>query len=243
MFSMKSSMIFYNELQRHNWIRKMMQKDLMINDDKWSEIVMTMKKKMISLKIYDIKLDSELTKKKLWTMIAKIIIIFDKEIESMSQNWLHKTLIIMTQWLNNNERWRAQHWEWTHENIQCQRKLQEEIKDDNVDQLLLMSWNATTLLMIKKSDNQTSLMNSIHLTMNKRQEKINLLNMQFEKYKRLLIEKKIYNVTKNRILYDSENMRRIEIENERCWQTALIKMIAKSCCRFQFIIDWLSSDQ
>jgi len=47
---------------------------------------MTMKKKMISLKIYDIKLDSELTKKKLRTMITKIIIIFDKEIESISQN-------------------------------------------------------------------------------------------------------------------------------------------------------------
>ncbi len=47
---------------------------------------MTMKKKMISLKIYDIKLDNELTKKKLRTMIAKIIIIFDKEIESISQN-------------------------------------------------------------------------------------------------------------------------------------------------------------
>ncbi len=43
--------------------------------------------------------------------------------------------------------------------------------------------------------------------MNKRQEEINLLNMQFEEYKRLLIEKKIYNVTKNRILYDSEDMR------------------------------------
>jgi hypothetical protein len=69
---------------------------------------------------------------------------------------------------------------------------------------------------MKKSDNQTSLMSSIHLTMNKRQEKINLLNMQFEEYKRLLIEKKIYNVMKNRILYDSEDMRRIEIENERC---------------------------
>ncbi len=77
-------MIFYNELQRHNWIRKMMQKNLMIDDDKWSEIVMTMKKKMISSKIYDIKLDSELTKKKLQTMTAKIIIIFDKEIESIS---------------------------------------------------------------------------------------------------------------------------------------------------------------
>ena len=86
-----------------------MQKDLMIDDDKWSEIVMTMKKKMISSKIYDIKLDSELTKKKLQTMIAKIIIIFDKKIESISQNWLHKTLMIMIQWLNNNERWRAQH--------------------------------------------------------------------------------------------------------------------------------------
>ncbi len=70
--------------------------------------------------------------------------------------------------------------------------------------------------MMKKSDNQTSLMSSIHLTMNKRQEEINLLNMQFEEYKRLLIEKRIYDVTKNRILYDSENMRRIEIENERC---------------------------
>ncbi len=58
-------MIFYNELQRHNRIKKMMQKDLMIDDDKWSEIVMTMKKKMIFSKIYDIKLDSELTKKKL----------------------------------------------------------------------------------------------------------------------------------------------------------------------------------
>ncbi len=69
---------------------------------------------------------------------------------------------------------------------------------------------------MKKSDNQTSLMSSIHLTMNKRQEEINLLNMQFEEYKRLLIEKRIYDVTKNRILYDSENMRRIEIENERC---------------------------
>ncbi len=45
-----------------------------------------MKKKMISLKIYDIKLDSKLTKKKLWMMIVKIIIIFDKEIESISQN-------------------------------------------------------------------------------------------------------------------------------------------------------------
>ncbi len=210
-------MIFYNELQQHNWIRKMMQKDLMINDDKWSEIVMTMKKKMISLKIYDIKLDSELTKKKLRTMITKIIIIFDKEIESISQNWLHKTLMIMTQWLNNNERRRAQHWEWIHENIQCQRKLQEEIKDDNADQLSLMLWNVITLLTMKKSDNQTSLMSSIHLTMNKRQEKINLLNMQFEEYKRLLIEKKIYNMMKNRILYNSEDMRRIEIENERCW--------------------------
>jgi len=217
MFSIRSSMIFYNELQQHNWIRKMMQKDLMINDDKWSEIVMTMKKKMISLKIYDIKLDSELTKKKLRTMITKIIIIFDKEIESISQNWLHKTLMIMTQWLNNNERRRAQHWEWIHENIQCQRKLQEEIKDDNADQLSLMLWNVITLLTMKKSDNQTSLMSSIHLTMNKRQEKINLLNMQFEEYKRLLIEKKIYNMMKNRILYNSEDMRRIEIENERCW--------------------------
>ncbi len=76
--------------------------------------------------------------------------------------------MIMTQQLNNNERWRAQHQEWTHKNIQCQRKLQEEIKDDNADQLLLMSWNATTLLTIKKLDNQTSLMSSIHLTMNKR---------------------------------------------------------------------------
>ena len=47
---------------------------------------MTMKKKMISLKIYDIKLDSKLTKKKLRMMTAKIIIIFDKEIESISQN-------------------------------------------------------------------------------------------------------------------------------------------------------------
>jgi hypothetical protein len=51
--------------------------------------------------------------------------------------------------------------------------------------------------------------------MNKRQEEINLLNMQFEEYKRLLIEKRIYDVMKNRILYDSEDMRRIEIENER----------------------------
>ncbi len=243
MFSMRSSMIFYNELQRHNWIRKMMQKDLMINDNKWSEIVITMKKMIIFSKIYDIKLDSELTKKKLRTMTAKIIIIFNKKIESISQNWLHKTLMIMTQWLNNNERRRTQHWEWTYENIQCQRKLQEEIRNDNADQLLLMSWNATTLLTMKKSDNQTSLMSSIHLTMNKRQEEINLLNMQFEEYKRLLIEKKIYDVTKNRILYNSEDMRRIEIENERCWQTALIKMTAKSCCRFQFIIDWLSSNQ
>jgi len=47
---------------------------------------MTIKKKMISSKIYDIKLDSELTKKKLQIMIAKIIIIFDKKIESISQN-------------------------------------------------------------------------------------------------------------------------------------------------------------
>ncbi len=86
-------------------------------------------------------------------------------------------------------------------------------------------------------------MSSIYLTMNKRQEEINLLNMQFEEYKRLLIEKKIYDVTKNRILYDSQDMKQIEIENERCWQTALIEMTAKSCCRFQFIIDWLSSDQ
>jgi len=69
---------------------------------------------------------------------------------------------------------------------------------------------------MKKSDNQTSLMSSIHLIMNKRQEEINLLNMQFEEYKRLLIKKRIYDVTKNRILYDSEDMRRIEIENERC---------------------------
>ena len=59
-------------------------------------------------------------------------------------------------------------------------------------------------------------MSSIHLIMNKRQEEINLLNMQFEEYKRLLIEKRIYDMMKNRILYDSENMRRIEIENERC---------------------------
>jgi len=51
------------------------------------------------------------------------------------------------------------------------------------------------------------LMSSIHLTMNKRQEEINLLNMQFKEYKRLLIEKRIYDVTKNRIFYDSENMR------------------------------------
>ncbi len=151
--------------------------------------------------------------------------------------------MIMTQWLNNNERWRAQHWEQTHENIQCQRKLQEEIRDDNANQLSLMSWNATTLLTMKKSDNQTSLMNSIHLTMNKRQEEINLLNMQFKEYKRLLIEKRIYNVTKNKILYDSEDMRWIEIENERCWQTTLIKMTAKNCCCFQFIIDRFSSDQ
>ena len=68
---------------------------------------------------------------------------------------------------------------------------------------------------MKKSDNQTSLMSSIHLIMNKRQEEINLLNMQFKEYKRLLIEKKIYNVTKNKILYNSEDMRQIEIENER----------------------------
>jgi len=60
---------------------------------------------------------------------------------------------------------------------------------------------------MKKSDNQTSLMNFIHLTINKRQEEINLLNMQFEEYKRLLIEKRIYDMTKNKILYDSENMR------------------------------------
>ncbi len=86
-------------------------------------------------------------------------------------------------------------------------------------------------------------MSSIHLTMNKRQEEINLLNMQFKKYKRLLIKKKIYNVMKNRILYNSENMRWIEIENERCWQTVLIEMTAKNCCCFQFIIDWLSSNQ
>ncbi len=70
--------------------------------------------------------------------------------------------------------------------------------------------------MMKKSDNQTSLMSFIHLTMNKRQEEINLLNMQFEEYKKLLIEKRIYDVTKNRIFYDSEDMRRIEIENKRC---------------------------
>ena len=50
-------------------------------------------------------------------------------------------------------------------------------------------------------------MSSIYLTMNERQEEINLLNMQFKEYKRLLIEKRIYNVTKNRILYDSEDMR------------------------------------
>ncbi len=151
--------------------------------------------------------------------------------------------MIMTQRLNNNERWRAQHQEWIHENIQYQRKSQEEIRNDNADQLLLMSWNVTTLLMMKKSDNQTSLMSSIHLTMNKRQEEINLLNMQFKKYKRLLIEKRIYNMTKNKILYDNENIRQIEIENERCWQTALIEMTVKNCCRFQFIIDRLSSDQ
>jgi len=47
---------------------------------------MTMKKKMISSKIYDIKLDSELTKKKLQMIIAKIIVIFNKNIESISQN-------------------------------------------------------------------------------------------------------------------------------------------------------------
>ncbi len=86
-------------------------------------------------------------------------------------------------------------------------------------------------------------MSFIYLTMNKRQEEINLLNMQFKKYKRLLIDKRIYDVTKNRILYNNENMKWIEIENERCWQAALIEMIAKNCCRFQFIIDWLSSDQ
>jgi len=63
------------------------------------------------------------------------------------------------------------------------------------------------LLTMKKSDNQTSLMSSIHLTMNKRQKEINLLNMQFEEYKRLLIEKRIYDVMKNRILYDSEDMK------------------------------------
>ncbi len=45
-----------------------------------------MKKKMISSKIYDIKLDNELTKKKLQMMTAKIIIIFNKKIESISQN-------------------------------------------------------------------------------------------------------------------------------------------------------------
>jgi len=60
---------------------------------------------------------------------------------------------------------------------------------------------------MKKSDNQISLMSSIHLTMNKRQKEINLLNMQFKEYKRLLTENEIYNVTKNRILYDNENMR------------------------------------
>ncbi len=86
-------------------------------------------------------------------------------------------------------------------------------------------------------------MSFIHLTMNKRQEEINLLNMQFKEYKKLLIKKKIYDVMKNRIFYDSENMKWIEIENERCWQTAQIEMIAKNCCHFQFIIDWLSSDQ
>ncbi len=47
---------------------------------------MTMKKKIIFSKIYDIKLDNELTKKKLQMMTTKIIIIFDKEIESISQN-------------------------------------------------------------------------------------------------------------------------------------------------------------
>ena len=65
---------------------------------------MTIKKKMIFSKIYDIELDNKLTKKKLQTITAKIIVIFDKKIKSISQNWLHKTLIIMTQWLNNNER-------------------------------------------------------------------------------------------------------------------------------------------
>ncbi len=119
-FHVQTLMIFYNELQQHNWIRKMMQKDLMIDDDKWSEIVIIIKKMMIFLKIYNIKLDSELTKKKLQMMIAKIIIIFDKEIKSISQNWLHKTLMIMIQWLNNNERWRAQHQEWIHENKKMQ---------------------------------------------------------------------------------------------------------------------------
>jgi len=47
---------------------------------------MTMKKKIIFSKIYDINFDSELTKKKLQMMTAKIIIIFDKEIESILQN-------------------------------------------------------------------------------------------------------------------------------------------------------------
>ncbi len=51
--------------------------------------------------------------------------------------------------------------------------------------------------------------------MNKRQKEINLLNMQFEEYKRLLIKKKMYDVTKNKILYDNEDMRRIKIKNER----------------------------
>ena len=50
-------------------------------------------------------------------------------------------------------------------------------------------------------------MSFIHLTMNKRQEEINLLNMQFKEYKKLLIKKKIYDVMKNKIFYDSENMK------------------------------------
>ncbi len=58
-------------------------------------------------------------------------------------------------------------------------------------------------------------MSSIHLTMNKRQKEINLLNMQFEEYKRLLIKKEMYDVTKNKILYDNEDIKSIKIKNER----------------------------
>ncbi len=64
----------------------MIQKDLMINNNKCSEILIKIKNKIISLKIYNIKLSNKLTKKKLRILTARIIINFNKEMKSILRN-------------------------------------------------------------------------------------------------------------------------------------------------------------